>query len=737
VAVTVGHLAVELDARTQEFRTAMRGAERRIDKFERKAETGTAKAGSAFRGLIGPIAAVGAALAALGAGRALATISQGAVQAAGAFEGYEIRLRGLLGSQEGANKALETFVELSSETPFAVSQIVEGAAVLASVAGGSREELELLTKTSANIAAQFGIDFTDAATNMQKALASGVAAAERFKDLGVRTIVESITGIPDLTKVSLAEQRQAMIDTFGPDALTPFATAAQDLSETMAGALSNIGDAASNAQRELGIAFAPGVFGAARAVIIPFFNELEEVVKDNQEEITAFTVDGIRKLLRGFQSTLETGASIVDLFDEMGAQLSDLSNILSVTSDVLGIFFDAFQTGLQTILVVIADLGLGVGQLFNLIGQVSDEQVEALRLSRELFAGDLAIQASEFAEGLPERFASIGDALAGLVGDSETFADDLRLAAVNAGLAAAEVENLVDQFVRARKERAAAKDEAVGAAGGVVGPDAETLAALAGFGDLDIDIAEEARLQKARAGTGAALAGFGALDIDIAQEARLQEKRAETQKQAEEDAAEASERLAAGMASNVTSALGASLALVLDDAGLGFAEGLASLSGDLLEESIENALESLEEGLATAFQELDLGGLFGGEGGLGGLGEGLGQALGAGLGIAGTFLARELGGTESTVRAGLVDSAVTSTQQLRGIIAGDTEIPIKEVAAVIRDMNVETVAEQRTTNAILREIRDSTRAGGVGGDTGEAAVAAAVTDELSGSNALG
>jgi len=244
-ALTVGELAVELEARTREFTRRMGGAEKRIQRFEGQTKKSTKAAGSAFRSLLGPILAIGGALAGLQIARGFLNIAKQAVGNAAAFESYEVRLKALLGSQEGANKALDTFLTLSARTPFGLSQIVGGAATLASVAAGSRKELESLTQVTANLAAVTGLKFEEAAGNLQRALAAGIGAADLFRDRGVRKLIEEVNNIPDLTKVSLKELRQLFKTTFEPGALSGFGSAAVDLSKTLQGQLSNISDAAS------------------------------------------------------------------------------------------------------------------------------------------------------------------------------------------------------------------------------------------------------------------------------------------------------------------------------------------------------------------------------------------------------------------------------------------------------------------------------------------------------------
>lgn len=702
---TVGQLSVELDAKTQKFRREMTSAEKKVGDFERKVDKDTDEAASAFKGLVGPIGAVAAALVALGAIRFAKQITEGAIESAAAFESYEIRLRALLGSQQSANLALESFVELSSRTPFAVAQIVEGAATLASVADGSRQELDELVKTTANLAAVTGIPFNEAASNLQRSLAAGISAADKFREAGVRKLIEDINGIPNFTKKSLEEQRQIFKDTFGPEALTPFANAAEDLSLTMGGALSNIGDAAANAQRELGEALSPATFATAKVVIIPFFNEIEDAIVNNQDAITKFTIDGIRKMILGFASALDVGADTLIFFHRFNVELGDFPKVLSSVLSAFSLFFKFVKTGVAFITDQLAKYTLGFVSLGNAVGLVDDETLEFFREVERFTEEDLINKAFEVEQEAAKTLADISVELDKAAESGKSFADELKQGAADARKLAAEVVTVGDEFVAAARKRKAAEDEARGGRR-VTGIDPEVEAALAGFDE------------------GTAFA--------ILQEEQLQKAATKEREKAAKAAKEQNEEIAADLASNLTSALGEGLALVLEGEAVSFAEGLAELSGELLEASLDNALKSLQEGLQKTFERLDLGGLFGGEGGA----RGLGQALGGALGIAGSVLARELGGTQATTRGGLVESVVTSTQELRGIVAGDVNVPIAEVAGALRDMNVETVAEQRTTNSLLREIRDRQAEGGGGIDSSSDLVTA-IGDEFNGTPALG
>lgn len=282
-----GSVRGDLELDVSEFVGALKRASASLDRLDRNTEQ-TARGFSAFRRSLAlardAVIVLGPAFrAAQSAVRALARGLSSVIQTSAAFEQLEIRLRTLLGSQQEANKAIENFVNLSARTPFSVKQIVEGAATLSSAALGNREQLELLTKTAANLAAVTGLSFQEASSNLQRALAGGIGAADLFRERGVRALVESIQEIPDLTKVSLDELEQAFVDTFGPNGT--LGTSAADLANTLGGALSNVDDAFTNLKDAIGDALAPGVISGAREAIIPALERLRDVVKENEEEI--------------------------------------------------------------------------------------------------------------------------------------------------------------------------------------------------------------------------------------------------------------------------------------------------------------------------------------------------------------------------------------------------------------------------------------------------------------------
>lgn len=704
MAVTVGTLAVELEAKTKEFRTAIKDAERRLDDFSDEAEKDSKAATKGFSGIAKGVAAVGAALAALGAVRVLGQIATNAIQGAAAFEQYEVRLKGLLGSQEAANRSLQTFTELSTKTPFAVGQIVEGAATLASAAGGSREELELLTQTSANLAAVTGLSFADASGNLQRALSAGIGAADLFRDRGVRALIESVQMIPDLTKVPLAAQRQAFIDTFGPDALTPFATAAEDLSNTLGGALSNIGDASDNASRALGEAFAPSTFAAAKAVVIPFFQTLEKNIKANEDAISDFVVQGIQNLLRGFAFILDAGGQILGFLSAFRIDFSDLGDVVTIVRSLFVGFFSAVKVGIDTIVAGVSLLADGVGVVGNALGLISDENAALLRTFRENSIDDLVDSADNLGNELEESLFQAAIGLENLADDGDDFAVSVLGAADQIRGTADAVGDLRDQFTEMRNEQKAATDEATSEAA----RRAKEIAQLVGGFEEDPEFRQaqlESLIEEDRKLAAASLKkGSVAVEESIG------------------------EAVQAGIRRGFADLLGAG--------GQNFANQLADLSGKAFRDSLEDVFEDLAnffgDSLEDVFKSLDLEGLFGG-----GVGGGFGTALGAGLGIIGALVADQIAGSESTTRIFGVQSAVASTQAVRGIVAGPANIPIAQVGNAIRDATAAQVGEIRRGNGILESILGAIRGLEPGSFASGDELAAAISREFTGSPALG
>ncbi len=134
--------------------------------------------------------------------------------------------------------------------------------------------------------------------------------------------------------------------------------------------------------------------------------------------------------------------------------------------------------------------------------------------------------------------------------------------------------------------------------------------------------------------------------------------------------------------------------------GVDIAETFSTIFADIFNDSMSDLLESLTEQLSDIIN--DFAGSLGdatssaGEGGFGGIG----AALGAAFAIGGSIIARELAGSEVKVKRASVTSAVNSSQQIRGVVAGPTGIAIAKVQDHLSDAMI-------PSQMLLAEIRDS------------------------------
>ncbi len=153
--------------------------------------------------------------------------------------------------------------------------------------------------------------------------------------------------------------------------------------------------------------------------------------------------------------------------------------------------------------------------------------------------------------------------------------------------------------------------------------------------------------------------------------------------------------------------------------GVDIAETFSQIFGDIFLESMNELLSDLTDSLADVINEFaaGIGDAAGGEGGFADKFN-VGAALGAAFSIGGQLLAGALKDTQVDIKRANITSAVNSSQQIRGVVAGPTGIAVAQVSDKLQDVMI-------PTEMLLAEIRDSNNriaasvaaAGGGGGIT--------------------
>lgn len=641
---------------------------------------------SSRKAKVAVVALVGALTTFVGI-RGLAQIGKEAISAASSFEQFGIRLGALLGSQKEANVALDNFVTLAGKTPFAVSEIVEGASALGAAAIGNREKLEELTQTAANLAAVTGLSFREAASNLQRALSAGIGAADLFRERGVRALIESISGIPDATKLTKDELDKAFADVFGRGGI--FGRAAEDLSSTLGGALSNIGDAATNARVALGQAFAPAVIAGARQALIPFLVRLKDLFEDNKEEITEFAAQGVTIAIKAFIALTRVGLTVIQSF----------SDIKKLGGDLIGTFLElqltineidlSIQTGVPEFFQkpeLIAETTANISRLKTQIDGLAAESADAERANEKFTRGLDAIN---------EELANL-DRLASRIDFGRTtapVAPDVVLPKVEGGVES--TEQLAKRKAAEAKILQITKQLRITSAGRVSQLDAQ----LERLNQQAATLREQALLAGDQG-----LASFGLLEIE-AQRRDIALERLATAKEETKEAA----RLRAQLAQEV----GGQLSEAIRTGGKSAVADLSAFTetqmNEALGEAILGAQDAIADVFSSAFESIDFGSLFGGAS------SGLGAAFGAALGVGAAILTKELGGTSSKSRKDLVKTAVESSEATRGVVAGPTSVPVFQVGQQIEEaLGGTELRLDRILEAILAQPIGGA-AGGAGG----------------------
>jgi hypothetical protein len=167
-----------------------------------------------------------------------AVVGKRFLDTASMVEQYEFQLAALLGSQEAASDAMDHFQEVASRVPASLDQIIEAGTIVERFGARSDKWLEPLVDLSFIM----GVELPEAASAFGRAFAGGAGAADIFRERGILQLIKDAKGIDDLTKLTLPQFRQAMIDTF-TDPEGKIAGAAIKAADTWVGAMSMIGDA--------------------------------------------------------------------------------------------------------------------------------------------------------------------------------------------------------------------------------------------------------------------------------------------------------------------------------------------------------------------------------------------------------------------------------------------------------------------------------------------------------------
>jgi lambda family phage tail tape measure protein len=156
-------------------------------------------------------------------------------QAGNQIESLQIRFKLLFKSAQEGSKAFDALASFAAKVPFSLEEIAAGSGNLAVIAKDAGELSKILEITG-NVAAATGLDFQQTATQIQRAFAGGIAAADVFRERGVRAMLGFEAG----AKVSIEETRKRFFEVFGKGG--QFGQATGELANTLTGQVSMVQD---------------------------------------------------------------------------------------------------------------------------------------------------------------------------------------------------------------------------------------------------------------------------------------------------------------------------------------------------------------------------------------------------------------------------------------------------------------------------------------------------------------
>ena len=273
--------------------------------------------GAVQRGLSnlrGAIFSVQSALIGIGGGLAIRSL----IRTGSEVEQLGIRFKFLFNSVSEGNKAFDTLIGFAARVPFSLQEIAGASGNLAVVTKNA-EELESVLKITGNVAAVTGLDFRQTAEQIQRSFAGGIAAADVFRERGVRALLGFKAG----ATVTAEDTRKKFEEVFGENG--KFGKATEVLATTFTGTLSMLSDKLFKFQLETNRA---GFFDFIKNALVVINRSIEE----NSATLNKFSARVSEALINFTKQALMGVARLLDslqiVFKIIGAGIGGLMDVI-------------------------------------------------------------------------------------------------------------------------------------------------------------------------------------------------------------------------------------------------------------------------------------------------------------------------------------------------------------------------------------------------------------------------
>lgn len=333
-----------------------------------KLETNTAKVSGAFSKLQGII--VGA-VAAVGAFK----LSKDFLNTAVEVENLGIQLKFLTGSAEEGAAAFDTLTNFAAGVPFQLQEIANSAPLLLTVSDGA-DELNEILKITGDIAAATGLSFQDTAAQLQRAFSGGIAAADMFREKGVK----SLLGFEEGVRFSAAQTKEHIMSAFR-DGTAVMIGASNEMADTFTGTMSMLGDKLFKFQVKLmdsgPFDFLKGLMKEADDALNANFGSIEEAAESMGKKIT----EAARTALLGGAKMIDAFMPVFKFIGNSISSLIEATNNLHPTIKAMGIV-GFMLLGIKGKAVVLL-IGSALQPIKNMFAEIFELQAKATQIARD------------------------------------------------------------------------------------------------------------------------------------------------------------------------------------------------------------------------------------------------------------------------------------------------------------------------------------------------------------------
>ncbi len=348
-------------------------------------------------------------------------------------ESLQVRFKLLFNSTTEGAKAFEEMNKFASKVPFSLEAIAAGSGNLA-VISKDAGELSKILEVTGNVAAATGLDFRQTAEQIQRAFAGGIAAADVFRERGVRAMLGFEAG----AKVSIEETRKKFFEVFANGG--QFSKATKDFESTLEAQVSFVEDAYFRFRQAAAQPLFAGVKEQVIALVGNFKandKQLKELAKTVGERLAgAFksVENGIRFVSKNIDTIIKAfkifiGLKIGTFIGGIGAQFVIMSiGIANATvsmkalnvamrANLVGIIVTAIQVAVVAVIAFSDELkALGKYLMGNFNDNLNKIKINFLKFKNVLNIGDEDVNLEAIKnlqrelDGTAEKWKALADA---------------------------------------------------------------------------------------------------------------------------------------------------------------------------------------------------------------------------------------------------------------------------------------------------------------------------------------